>query len=377
MLKEYNYNKKGVCHMEKLRLGVIGNGLRGNLSRYWHQPEKEGRSVITGFAELNDEAMAKFKREITDEIFFTDNYKDLLTRDDVDAIVVLTEDYKHKDHAIEALRAGKDVYLEKPMAITIEDCDEIIREWKKSGQKLMIGFNMRFMPMYQTMKKVIDDGVIGDVKAIWVRHFVGMGGIFYYQDWHRNSKYTNSLLLQKASHDIDVIHMLSDSYVKKVSAFGSLDFYGDPENFEADGLEHQTDVEIDVEDNSVLIMELENGIKASYLQNHFTPDYQRNYTVIGTKGRMENDEVNETITIKTRNTDSLEDKSDIVIKMKPTEGVHAGGDLRITESFIDYILNDKVPHVTPYDGRMSVAVGVKATDSIRSGGVMQEIPELN
>lgn len=361
--------------MRKLRLGVIGNGLRGNLSNYWHQPEENGRSIIKGFAELNEERMEKFKQEVANDIFFTNDYKELLTRDDIDAIVILTEDYKHKEHAIAAFRAGKHVYLEKPMAISIEDSDEIIEEWKKSGKKLMIGFNMRFMPMYETMKKVIDDGTIGDVKAIWVRHFVGMGGIYYYQDWHRNSKYTNSLLLQKASHDIDVIHMLAGSYVKKVSAFGSLDFYNDPENFEADGLEHQTDVEIDVEDNNVLIMELENGVKASYLQNHFTPDYSRSYVVIGTKGRMENDDVNDTITIKTRNTDSLEDMSDIVIKMKPTEGVHAGGDERITESFIDYILNDIEPHVTPYDGRMSVAVGVKATESLRDGGTLQVVPK--
>lgn len=337
------------------------------------QPEEGGRSIITGFAEINEEAMNKFKKEVTEDTFFTNDYKELLTRDDIDAIAVLTRDDQHKEHAIAALRAGKDVYLEKPMGITIEECDEIIEEWKKSGRKLMIGFNMRFMPMYQTMKKHIDAGAIGDVKAIWVRHFVGFGGHFYYQDWHRNSKYTNSLLLQKASHDIDVIHMLAGSYVKKVAAFGSLDFYDQPENFEADGLKHQTDLEMDVEDNNVLIMELENGVKASYLQNHFTPDYQRNYVVIGTKGRMENDEVNETITIKTRNTGSLEDMSDIVIQMKPTEGVHAGGDLRITESFIDYILEDKEPSVTPYDGRMSVAVGVKATESVREGGELKYI----
>lgn len=362
--------------MTKLRLGVIGNGLRGNLSGYWHQPGEKGRSEIVGFSELNPDRMDKFKREVADDIFFTENYKDLLERDDIDAIVVLTEDYKHKDHAIEALRAGKHVYLEKPMAISIEDCDEIIREWKKSGKKLMIGFNMRFMPMFQTMKKIIDDGIIGEVKAIWVRHFVGHGGVYYYQDWHRNSKYTTSLLLQKASHDIDVIHMLGDSYTKKVSAFGSLDFYNDKENFEADGLENQTDVEIDVEDNNVLIMELENGIKVSYLQNHFTPDYHRNYVVIGTKGRMENDELAGTITIKTRSTESLEDQSDVVVQMKPMEGVHAGGDSRITESFTEYILDDKEPSVTPYDGRMSVAVGVKATESLRAGGGLQFIPPV-
>lgn len=360
--------------MEQLRLGIIGVGHRSYITPLWHQPE--GRSVITAVAEIDDKAMQRFKDNVTEDIFFTNDYHELLKRDDVDAVVVLTEDYKHKQHAIDTLRAGKDLFLEKPMAITIEDCDEIIAVWKETGKKLMIGFNMRYMPMYQTMKEVIDSGYIGDVKAIWIRHFVGRGGVYYFQDWHRNREFTTSLLLQKASHDIDVIHMLTGSYVKKVSALGSLDFYDKPENFEADGLEHQTDSEIDVEDNNMMIMELENGVKASYVQCHFTPDYARNYVLIGTKGRVENDEVNETITIKTRNTSSLHDKSDVVIQMKPTDGVHAGADPLVTDAFVKYILDDIEPEATPIDGRMSVAVGVKATESLRQGGIMKEVPAL-
>lgn len=183
-------------------------------------------------------------------------------------------------------------------------------------------------------------------------------------------------MLQKASHDIDVIHMLAGSYTKKVSAFGSLDFYNDPENFTKDGLIVQSDWEINVEDNNVMIMELENGIKASYLQCHFTPDYSRNYCVIGTKGRMENDDVNDTFTIKTRNTDTLHDKSDLVIQMKPTRGSHAGGDERIVKGFTDYVLHGIEPKATPLDGRMSVAVGVTATKLLREGGGMAYIPEV-
>jgi predicted dehydrogenase len=355
----------------QLRLGIIGVGHRSYITKFWHKPE--GRSIITAVAEIDTEAIKRFKDNITSDPYFTNDYKELLKREDVDAVVILTEDYKHKQHAIDSLKAGKDVYLEKPMAISIEDADEILTAWKKSGKKLMVGFNMRYMPMYQTMKKYVDEGVIGDVKAIWIRHFVGRGGQYYFQDWHRNQKLQNSLLLQKASHDIDMIHMFTNSYVNKVSAFGSLDFYNDPENFKKDRLNNQTEEKINVEDNNIMIMELENGIKAAYLQNHFTPDYQRNYVIIGTKGRIENNEINESITIKTRNTDTLEDMSDIEIKMKPTEGEHAGGDPRITSAFIEYILDDITPEASPLDGYMSVAVGVKGTESLRSGGELKYI----
>lgn len=356
---------------KQLRIGLIGAGRRSTLGALWHKPE--GRSIVTAVAEIDPKATERFKKNITSDPYFTDDYHELLRRDDVDAVVILTEDFNHKQHAIDTFKAGKDLYLEKPMAITIEDSNKILKAWKESGRKLMIGFNMRYMPMYRTMKKYIDDGAIGDVKSVWVRHFVGYGGNFYFQDWHRNRELQNSLLLQKASHDIDVIHMLTDSYVKKVSAFGSLDFYNDPENFAKDGLEHQTDAEMDVEDNTVMIMELENGVKAAYLQNHFTPDYQRNYVIIGTKGRIENDDVNDKIVIKSRHTNALEDMSDVTIDMKSTVGAHAGGDPRITKAFVDYILDDVEPEASPLDGFMSVAVGVKATDSLRSGGELQHV----
>lgn len=360
--------------MKQVRLGVIGYGLRGNLAKEFHRPN--GRSVITAFAELNQDLIEKFKNEVTDQCYITNDYTELLTREDVDAILLLTEDYKHREMAIKIMEAGKDVYLEKPMAISIEDCDAMLRTQKETGRKMMIGFNMRYMPMYQTMKHYIDNGTIGEVKAIWVRHFVGRGGRYYFQDWHRNQKGTFGLLLQKASHDIDVIHMLADSYVKKVSAFGSLDFYHIPENFENDGLTVQSEWNIDVEDNNMMIMELENGIKAAYLQCHFTPDYSRNYVIIGTKGRIENDDVNDTITIKTRNTKSLEDMSDIVIHMKPTQGGHDGGDELIVNGFTDYILEGIEPKASLVDGRMSVAVGVTATQLLRNGGGMAEIPTI-
>lgn len=353
--------------METIRIGLIGSGHRGYFTSAWN--DTNGKSEITALAELDDQAISYFKANVTKDAFITKDYHELLKRDDVDAVVVLTQDYLHKQHAIDVLEAGKHLYLEKPMAITIEDCDEILKAWKKSGKKMLMGFNMRYMPMYQKMKEIIDEGLIGEVKAIWVRHFVGSGGQAYYQDWHRNSKFTNSLLLQKGSHDLDIIHMLAASYTKKVSAFGSLDFYNDPKNFNNDRLTNQTDFPIDVEDNNVLIMEMQNGIKASYMQCHFTPDYSRNYTVIGTKGRIENDDQAGTITLTKRLM-----KESTIWHIKHTDNVHGGADNHIVEGFLNHLLNDEQPAASPNDGRMSVAVGVKATESLREGGGVKLVP---
>jgi len=159
-------------------------------------------------------------------VFTTLDYKELLKRKDIDAIIVTSLDFTHEEYAIAALNAGKHVYLEKPMAITTKGCDNILKAWKHSGKKLMIGFNMRHMRIFQTMKDIADTGTIGEIKAVWVRHFVGYGGLWYFHDWHARRNNTTGLLLQKAAHDIDMIHWITDSYAKKVAAFGGLDFYG-------------------------------------------------------------------------------------------------------------------------------------------------------
>lgn len=123
----------------------------------------------------------------------------------------------------------------------------------------------------------------------------------------------------------------------------------------------------------MVIMELEGGIKASYLQCHFTPDYSRNYTFIGTKGRIENDDINNKIYLKTRKSNSWEELSDVVYEMKPEEGSHGGADPKIAQDFVELILYNKEPLTTPFAGRMSVAVGCAATESIRNGGKVMEI----
>ncbi|MCJ8008254.1 Gfo/Idh/MocA family protein [Lederbergia wuyishanensis] len=378
--------------MKQLRIGIIGAGGRSSIVEYWHKPE--GNSVVVGAADVSLQLLERFKKDVNKDGFITTDYKELLKRDDIDAIAIFSPDFLHEEHAIAALRAGKHVYCEKPLAITPEGCDRILDEWKKSGKHLMIGFNMRYMSMYQTMKEIIDSGVIGEIKAVWVRHFVGLGGYFYYHDWHGTAANTTSLLLQKASHDFDVIHWLTGKYATKVSAFGSLDYYGGdkPNDLYCPDCELKDtcpDVslhrltqcafreEIDVEDNNMVIMELEGGIKASYMQCHFTPDYSRNYTFIGTKGRIENDDVNDKVYVKTRKSGSWHEMSDIVYEMKQMDGTHGGADPRICEDFVNLVLYNKQPLTTPFAGRMSVAVGCAATESIRNGGKVVRIDQGN
>ena len=376
--------------MKKLRIGIIGVGGRGSLRMYFHQPKK--RAVVTGGADISEKALLAFKKEMGPGVFITKDYRELLKRKDIDAIVITSPDFTHEEYALAALKAKKHIYLEKPMAITTEGCDRILKAWKKSGVKLMVGFNMRHMALFKLMKKIIDSGKIGEIKAAWVRHFVGLGGHYYFHDWHGTKKNTYSFLLQKGSHDIDMIHYLTGSYTKKTAGFGSLDFFGGnkPDNLRCPECKIRKTClevdystmnqccfrkEIDVEDNSQVIMELENGIKATYLQCHFAPEYFRSYVFIGTKGRLENMD-NDTVTVKLRQNYKVIEKKgapEIVYKVKKEKGSHGGADAHIVEDFLDYVLKGKKPLSTALAGRMSVAAGCAATDSIRKGGGMVKI----
>ena len=257
---------------------------------------------------------------------------------------------------------------------------------------MMIGFNMRYMNIFRTMKEIVDSGAIGEIKAVWVRHFVGMGGDFYYHDWHATRANTTSLLLQKGSHDIDMIHWITGHYTKRVAAFGSLDFFGGsmPNDLTCDRCELVADctdaqpdsprrqcafrAEVDVEDNQVMIMELEGGIKASYLQCHFTPDYHRNYTFIGTEGRIENSEPDMKVWLKRRRPNSGHGLTDREVQIPSAVGTHGGADPVICEDFLDMVIDGKDPIATPLAGRMSVAVGCAGAQSMRNGGMPVVVP---
>ncbi len=102
-----------------------------------------------------------------------ENYHDLLANKSIDAVFIMTPEHLHHDMAIAALRAGKHVYLEKPLAHTIEEGFDIVREWKKSGKIVQVGTQNRSSSLYKKAKEMVQQGMIGDVhfvRAFWYRN---------------------------------------------------------------------------------------------------------------------------------------------------------------------------------------------------------------
>ncbi|MCK4982815.1 MAG: Gfo/Idh/MocA family oxidoreductase [Victivallaceae bacterium] len=374
--------------MKDLRIGVIGAWGRGQLALCAHKPG-EGSRLVAG-ADVKPEALEKFKEKVGEDVFVSDDYRELLKRDDIDAVFITSPDFLHEEQAVAALEAGKAVYLEKPMAITIEGCDRLLETAYRSGSKLYLGHNMRHFPVVLKMKEVIDSGIIGDIQTAWCRHFVAYGGDAYFKDWHSEQRYSTGLLLQKGAHDIDVMHWLCGGYTQRVIGMGKLSVYDKcerrDENNPGDASwsdsnwppESQTGLSpiIDVEDNNMIMMQLDNGVQMSYAQCHYTPDSERNYTFIGTRGRVENigDYGNCEVHVWTQRGPRA--TPDIIYKLKPLEGSHGGSDPSIVTTFIDFVKNGVKTNTSPVAARNSVAAGVLGHESMRNGNVPKDIPEL-
>ena len=378
-----------------LRIGVIGSGGRGSLAKHAHRPGKGSR--ITACCDLDPEVLKENRASYGDATFLTRNYRKLLDQP-LDVVFVVTPDWLHERHALAALERGLTVYLEKPMAITIRGCDRILQMARNTDARLFIGHNMRYMNTIRKMKSLIDAGVVGRVKSIWCRHFVSYGGDAYFRDWHAERRRSTGLLLQKAAHDIDVIHWFAGAYTERVSAFGNLAVYGDlprRKDLYIDKKVHATwwnkkhwppreqsgyNPIIDVEDQNVVNMQLPGGILAAYQQCHFTPDACRNYTVIGDEGRLENygDGPHHPIQVWNRRSDDFRLEGDATYygdEIDTSTG-HGGGDGAIVEEFLQYARNGGPTTATPEAARMAVAVGCQATRSLRSGGRPFDVPPL-
>lgn len=377
------------------KLGIIGVCGRGELCRFAHRPE-EGFEIVAG-ADVNADALRTFRERYGDEVFCTEDYRELLSRPEIDAVFVMTPDFLHESHAVAALEADKDVFLEKPMAITLEGCDRILETARVRKRKLYVGHNMRHMPVIEKMKQLIDAGKIGRVKAVWCRHFIAYGAEAYFKRWHAEIGKSTGLLLHKGSHDIDIIHWLAGGHSTRVHAMGNLGVFGNPEKRrkpgekafirgipdqwppgEIDGLNPI----IEVEDLNMMQMELDNGVLASYQQCHYTPDSWRNYTVIGTEGRVENfgDYGSETGVVvrlwnKPPNYNPDGDEQYPILNGPLHE--HGGADRKLVKEFLDFVAHDKPIRVSAVAARESIAAGYLATLSLRDGGTVREVPEVS
>ena len=161
----------------KINLGWIGMGTRGNAGVDWLKKAAPDNINFKAICDTYDGYIARGKDRVK-TIWGNmpeahKDYRDLLKDKSIDAVFIMTPEHLHHRMTIDALEAGKHVYIEKPLAHTIEEGWDIIKAWKKAGKVVQVGTQNRSSSLYKKAKEYVQQGLIGDVhyvRAFWYRN---------------------------------------------------------------------------------------------------------------------------------------------------------------------------------------------------------------
>ncbi|MDD2981081.1 MAG: Gfo/Idh/MocA family oxidoreductase [Hespellia sp.] len=201
-------------------LGNRGRDVYAHAARLY--PDK---MKITAIADINLEKVALTAKEyeIPSECCFT-SAEDMLSQEkQADVMIIATQDRQHVGHAIAALKKGYHLLLEKPISPDVEECRKLLQVANQCNRKVVVCHVLRYAPIYQKVKEMLDGGEIGDIVSIMAVENVGwfhMAHSFVRGNWS-NSDETSPMILQKCCHDMDLYLWLAGKKCKSLSSYGS------------------------------------------------------------------------------------------------------------------------------------------------------------
>jgi myo-inositol 2-dehydrogenase/D-chiro-inositol 1-dehydrogenase len=146
--------------MKKLKLGVIGTGRIGKVHTATLVQSVPQAEVIA-IADVNSDSAKNIARSFGITSVFS-SYKDIINHPEVEAVIICSPTNTHAKYIIESAQAGKHIFCEKPVDLSLEVIKEAIKEVEKAGVKLMVGFNRRFDPNFLKIKQLVIEGKIGN-----------------------------------------------------------------------------------------------------------------------------------------------------------------------------------------------------------------------
>lgn len=181
-------------------VAIIGLGLG---QAYAAACETSKYADLLAVSDLLEDRMNKVKKRFPTVDCYK-NYKELLERDDIDIVCIATPNFNHKDIALDVVKKGKHVFLEKPMALTLEDCDTLIEAAEREGVKLTIDFEMRLTSPFSNVKSQLKSGRMGRFATafvnIWRMPFHVKPGW-----WSQQEKLCGGVLIESAVHIFDLL----------------------------------------------------------------------------------------------------------------------------------------------------------------------------
>lgn len=328
--------------MKQLNIGIIGAGRIGKVhmqSITYNVPTAKVLGITDVFKDGLQELADKYGIE---KVY--DNYKEMLADKDVDAVLVCSSTDTHADISIEAAKAGKHVFCEKPVDLTPEKVQAVIDAVAQAGVKLQVGFNRRFDHNFAHVKNLINDGKVGNLELIKItsrdpepppaEYAAVSGGMF----------------LDMTIHDFDMARFLAGSDVTEV--YASATCLVDPAIGQAGDV-----------DTAIINLKFENGAlgvidnsrRAAY-------GYDQRIEVFGSLGAaMASNDTPTNVTIM--NSDGVTTDKPLYFFLE--RYMQSFRDEMV--QFVDAVLNDKPTPTTGNDGLNSILVALAAKKSVKEG----------
>jgi predicted dehydrogenase len=329
-----------------LKVGVIGCG---SIAQYRHLPEYEANPYVQIVAVCDSNK--KRAKEVANKYgvnMYTD-YNELINCEELDAVSVCTPNDLHASISIVALQSGIHVLCEKPMATSKKDAEMMIEAAEKSGKKLMIGHNQRFVTSHQKAKQLIENGEIGKIYSF--RTAFGHSGP---ENWSVDGKESWFFKKDEAFlgamgdlgvHKADLIRYILNEEITEVGAF----------------VETSAKTFSNVDDCAVCMLKSESGIIGTLAASWSYVSKEDNSTIIyGEKAtlRLEDDPTYSLI---------LQYKNGEVVKYEldkiQSNAAVGQSNSHVIEQFVESILSDKEPLINGVEGMKSLEVILAAIQS--------------
>lgn len=251
----------------KVKFAIVGCGRIAQ--RHAEHIERLGKlvAVCDNVPEKADALAAKFGANAYHSI------EEMLKNEpSVDVVTICSPNGLHAEHTIKTLQAGFHVLVEKPMAISVFDCGEMIKAAERANRRLFVVKQNRFNPPVAAVKKLIDEGRLGKIFSVQLSCFWNRNPAYYENSWKGTKALDGGTLYTQFSHFVDLLYwMVGD--VRRVFAI--------TDNFDHNGI-------IEFEDTGAVALQFYNGAigTINYSVNSFQKNMEGSLTIFGEKGTV-------------------------------------------------------------------------------------------
>ncbi len=353
-----------------IKLGIIGLGTRmAHLLSLFRAASPDLQLV--GVVDPRPEAaLDRLPADQRDGVRFFDTLEELISEANPDALAIGTRCDLHATYAIKAARLGVPIFLEKPVAITLDQARALEQAYADVATEVVVSFPLRVSALARLARAQIVENAIGRPEHVLAVNYVPYGDV-YFDTWYRNARITGGLFLQKATHDFDYLASLMGSPIVRVAAMAQHGRVNRDRSLEpADGdptRAYHDDIGTPEsgmnEDASSSLLEFASGARGVYTQVFYSKHAAaaRGATVSGLRGTLGFDFYRNTLEIHHHDADRS-------TTLHPPKGLdHFGGDTALAENFID-VIEGRAGSATPLTaGLQSVYACLAARESAESG----------